>query len=118
MSCLIKLLTPDGLLKPVDYHANSLVDAARFEPHEGVYTIANTFNTFQVLKLDAHLDRLENSARLAHIPLTLDRPRLRKALRDMIAEANWGSVRFRITVPAAEPESALLSIEPFNPPAP
>ena len=117
MPCLIKLLTSNGL-SPVDYQATSLVDAARFEPHEGVYTIASTFNTFQVLKLDAHLDRLENSARLANIPLMLDRPRLRAALRQMIAEAKWGSVRFRITVPADQPECLLLSIEPFNPPAP
>jgi hypothetical protein len=72
MPCLIRLLTPDGL-KPVDYRAESLADAARYEPHDGVYTITNTYNTFQVLKLDGHLDRLENSAGLAGIPLALDR---------------------------------------------
>jgi len=115
--CRINLLTPDGL-KPVDYQADSLAEAARFEPRDGVYTITNTYNTFQVLKLDAHLDRLENSARLAGIPLKLDRPRLRVALRQMISEANFGNVRFRITVPADQPECMILSIEAFKPPAP
>ena len=61
MPCLITLLTPEGL-KPVPYQADSLVEAARFEPHDGIYTITNTYQTFKVLKLDAHLDRLETSA--------------------------------------------------------
>ena len=115
--CRINLLTPDGL-QPVEYQADSLADAAHFEPHDGVYTITNTYHTFQVLKLDAHLDRLESSARLANIPLKLDRPRLRTALRQMIAEANWGDVRFRITAPKDQPDCLILSIEPFSPPAP
>ncbi len=89
MPCLIKRLTPDGL-QAVDYHADSLADAARYEPHDGVYTITNTYHTFQVLKLDAHLDRLEDSARLAGIPLALHRSALRAALRQMIAEAGYG----------------------------
>ncbi len=100
------------------YSADSLVDAARFEPRDGVYTITNSYHTTQVLKLDAHLDRLENSARLAGMPLALDRARLRDALRSMIVEAAYGDVRFRITVPKHEPECLILSIEPFKPPAP
>ena len=43
-------------LQPVDYAADSLQEAAQFEP-DGIYTVTNTFNTNQVLKLDAHLDR-------------------------------------------------------------
>ena len=121
MPCLIRLLTSEGL-KPVDYRADSLGDAARHEPYDGVYTITNTYNTFQVLKLDAHLDRLENSARLSGIPLVVDRARLRAALRQMIAEGYgklWDTaVRFRVTVPRDEPQCLILSIEPFAPPAP
>ena len=117
MPCLIRLLAPAGL-QPVTYSADSLVDAARFEPRDGVYTITNSYHTTQVLKLDAHLDRLENSARLAGMPLALDRARLRDALRSMIVEAAYGDVRFRITVPKHEPECLILSIEPFKPPAP
>lgn len=117
MPCLIKRLTSDGL-QAVEYHAESLADATRYEPHDGIYTITNTYNTCQVLKLDAHLDRLEDSARLAGIPLALDRARLRAALRQMIAEASFGSVRFRITVPKDSPACIILSVEPFKPPAP
>lgn len=111
--CLIKTLTPDGL-QPVTYSADSLDEAAKFEPHDGVYTITNTYDTFKVLKFDAHLDRLEDSARRENIPLTLDRPKLRAALRSMIAETNVGDVRFRITVAQSQPDQPILSVEHFK----
>jgi branched-chain amino acid aminotransferase len=114
--CIIKQLTPDSLYD-VDYTASSLAEAVRFEP-EGIYTVTNTYNTFQVLKLDAHLDRMEESARREGMVFTLDRPRLRAALRQMIADADYGDVRFRVTVPYAQPDFYLLSIEPFSPPSP
>jgi branched-chain amino acid aminotransferase len=111
--CLIKTLTPSGL-QPVSYSADSLDEAAKFEPHDGVYTITNTHDTFKVLKLNAHLDRLEDSARRENIYLTLDRPKLRAALRSIIAEANVGDVRFRITVARSQPDHFILSVEPFK----
>jgi branched-chain amino acid aminotransferase len=114
MPAYIRILTRDGLI-PVSYSADSLADAAPYEPHDGVYTITNTFNTFQALKLDAHLDRLEDSARRENIPLKLDRSRLRHALREMIADAGFGDVRFRITVSRESPQNFILSLEPFKP---
>ncbi|MDX2162741.1 MAG: aminotransferase class IV [bacterium] len=117
MPCIIHTLTPAGL-QPADYTAESLADAARHEPRTGVYTITNTFESIKVLRLDAHLDRLEDSARRSGIPLTLDRPRLRAALRQMIDDSGFGNVRFRITVPADAPSSLILSIEPFHGVAP
>jgi branched-chain amino acid aminotransferase len=108
-------LTPQGL-RPVDYQAASLAEAAHHEPHDGVYTLTNTYQRYQVLKFDAHLDRLEDSAQRENIPLHLDRPALRTALRQMIDEANCGDVRFRITVPRDTPDHLILSVEPFNRP--
>lgn len=115
--CTIKMLTPDGRLNPVNYTADSLAEAVRHEP-EGVYTVTNTYHTFQVLKLDAHLDRMEDSARREGIPLMLDRPRLRAALRQMIEQAGYGDVRFRVTAPREQPDQLVLSLEPFAPPSP
>ncbi len=117
MPCIVKRLTSAGLL-PVDYSAESLADAATHEPSSGVYTVTNTFGTDRVLKLSAHWDRLEDSARRANIPLKLDRPRLQAALRQVIEEAGYGSVRFRVTVPADAPNEFILSVEPFKPLAP
>lgn len=115
--CFIRILRPDGL-HPVDYTAESLNDAAQYEPDDGIYTVTNTFEGNKVLKFDAHLDRMEDSARRAAIPLMLDRARLRAALREMIALANFGDVRFRVTVPHAQPDHFILSLEPFQPLSP
>lgn len=117
MPTLIRILDAQGL-RPAQYSAESLNAAAAHEPEDGVYTVTNTYHTFDVLKLNAHLDRLEDSARRAQIALRLDRGRLRAALRQMIAEAGWGDVRFRVTVGRARPDELLLTIEPFHPPAP
>jgi branched-chain amino acid aminotransferase len=114
VTCVIRRLTPHGL-EAVPYTASSLADAAQYEPRAGVYTITNTYHTTQVLKLDAHLDRLEDSARREEIPLVLDRPRLRAALRELILESGFGDVRFRVTVPKAYPDTLILSIESFKP---
>lgn len=112
MPCMINFLTPEGL-QPAPYTADSLADAVQHEPHDGVYTLANTFERGKVLKLDAHLDRLEDSAARINLPLKLDRPALRQALHQMIEQSGFGDVRFRITVPRDNPEQIILSIEPF-----
>lgn len=114
MPAYIQLLTPDGL-QPVDYSADSLAEAAKYEPDDGIYTVTNTYHTTRVLKIDAHLDRMEDSARRADIPLKLDRARLRGVLRQMILEAHYGDVRFRVTVPRENPENFILTLEPFKP---
>jgi len=116
MPSLIRLLTPDGL-ETVDYSADSLADAVQYEPDDGIYTVANTFNTYNTLKLNAHFDRLEDSARRENIALKLNRQAVRDALRQMIDEANFGSVRFRVTVPRETPDKLILTIEPFHPPS-
>lgn len=116
MPVLVKRLTAAGL---VDFNcaAESLRDAAKHEPYDGVYTVSNTYNRTQSLLLDAHLDRLEYSALRKNISLALDRGRLRRALRQMIDESSFGDARFRISVPTDRPDELTLSIEPFEPPS-
>lgn len=116
MPCYIRLLTPEGL-QPITYAAESLADAVSHEPADGIYTVTNTYHTTKTLKLHAHLDRMEDSARRAGISLQLDRTRLRHALREMILDAGYGDVRFRLTVGARNPASVLISLEPYHPPA-
>jgi branched-chain amino acid aminotransferase len=60
---------------------------------------------------------MEDSARREGIPLTLDRPKLRGAIRQMIAEAEFGDVRFRVTIPRDQPDHAIITLEPYTPPA-
>jgi len=108
----IRRLTPHGL-EAVPYAADSLQAAAQHESADGVYTITNTVNTFQVVKLTAHLERLKDSAERAGIPYVLDDAMLRGALRELIALAGYGDVRFRITIPRDTPDTPILSVEPF-----
>jgi branched-chain amino acid aminotransferase len=117
MPALIRVFSAAGL-HDASYEAESLADAAHHEPQAGVYTVANTFDSTKTLKLASHWDRLEQSAQLAGITLHLDRPRVQAALRQMIEASGYGDVRFRVTVPQAQPDQLLLTIEPFKPLAP
>lgn len=107
------ILTPNGL-EPAPYSVQSLPEAVPYEP-SGVYTVARTFHGDRALLFDAHLDRLEESARLVNIPLRLDRARLRAALRDLLHEADYPDAKFRITVPREHPECIYLALEPYQP---
>ena len=117
MPTLIKRLTAAGLAD-VDYAATSLKDAAQYEPKRGIYTVSRTWRRTRTLMLDAHLARLEDSARHENIALDYDRRRLRAALRRMILDCDFGDVRFRITVAAQKPDEMILTLEPFHPPPP
>lgn len=117
MPTYIKRLTPDGI-SDVNYSADNLKAATDNEPKDGIYTVTNTYNITQTLMLDAHLDRLEDSARREQIALDYDRPTLKASLRQMILDANFGDVKFRITVGRSRPNELILTLEPFIPPAP
>lgn len=114
MPAYIKRLTSNGL-EDVGYSANSLKEAVEYEPNDGIYTVTNTFNQTQTLMFDAHLDRLEDSARRENIPLKLDRDKLKQALRQMILDSGYANVKFRVTVPHQTPDEIILTMEPFSP---
>jgi len=117
MPAIVKRLTAAGLVD-VDYASASLDEAARYEPANGVYTVSNTYHRTRTVLLDAHLDRLEDSARREGFALRYDRQRLRQALRLMIEDSGYCDARFRISIPGDRPSEMLLSIEPFQPPPP
>ncbi|MBI5959373.1 MAG: aminotransferase class IV family protein, partial [Chloroflexi bacterium] len=107
------ILTPEGLI-PTPYQVESLAAAVPHEPR-GVYTAARTFHGDHALLLGAHLDRLEESARLVNIPATLDRARLRAALRSSISRSGYPDAKFRITIPADTPDHIYLALELLHP---
>ena len=117
MPAIVKRLSNQGLVS-VDIGADSLQDASKHEPCKGVYTVSNTYQGTKTLLLDAHLDRMEDSARREGIALRIGRNNLKAALRQMIVASNFGDVRFRISVPADMPDELILSIEPYTAPSP
>lgn len=116
MPALTRILTPDGRLHAPEYAAESLKEAAQYEPDDGVYTTFNTLNTTQTIRLQAHFDRLEDSALRENIPLKLDRALLRRSLRRMIEEFGQGDVRARVTVARQNPDELILTVEPYRKP--
>jgi branched-chain amino acid aminotransferase len=112
-SILTFVLDGDDLV-PTAYTAGSLAEAVAYEP-AGVYTVARTFHGDRALLLDAHLDRLEQSARFVGLPVALDRVRLRAALRDLLHRASYPDSKFRITIPHEQPEHIFLAVGPYEP---
>lgn len=115
MAAIVRRLSPRGL-ENVEHTASSLAEAVAFEPVDGVYTVGKTWQCTKALLFDAHLDRLEASARYQRIPLAYDRQQLKAALRATILASDFGDVRFRISVPTSQPDSLLISLEPYRPP--
>lgn len=107
-------LLADGSLQSTPYTATSLADAATKEPN-GVYTVARTYKRDHVLLFDDHLDRLEQSARLTGLSVRLDRPAVRKALRELIERSGYAESRYRITIPQNAPDTLILSLEMYKP---
>src|SRR5579859_4847482 len=105
---LTAVLTPNGL-EPTPYSATSLDDAAEHEP-QGVYTVARTYKRDHVLLFNDHLDRLEQSARLIGLDITLDRAALRQALHAVIDRSGYPESRFRVTIPQDAPDTLILSV--------
>ena len=106
------VLLPSGILQFTHSTGDSLNDVV--EP-DGVYTVTQTHHRIKSLLLDAHLDRLEESARLENIPLRLDRAQLRRALRKLIDVTGYPESRFRITIPRDNPEQIYFALEHLLP---
>lgn len=113
MSTIIAILNRDGSLQPAPFQANTMAEAAALEP-PGIYTVSRTFDHDKCILLDAHFDRLEESAQLEGIPLELDRERARSALRSLVDRAGYREARFRLTIPREDPQQLFLTIEPLQ----
>lgn len=93
--------------------AGSLSELALSEP-EGVYTVLRTFKGNQVVLLDRHLDRLEESARLEGHSIHLDRGALRRGMGELIRQTGYSESRLRITVPYDSGCALYISLEPLD----
>jgi len=100
---------------PVGYEADSLAEAARYEPDDGVYGVFATWHGHRVVCLSRHLDRLEDSARRAGFSLTLDRELLRAQLRRLLRESGYAEARIRISA-APGRETLTVGMEPYKGP--
>lgn len=103
-------------LCPLDLAAENLDEASRRLP-DGIYTTLRTFDGTRFLHLDAHLDRLEDSARVLGRDLVLDRSRLCRTLADVLSRIEFPESRVRITIPLESGDTSpevYVSAEPFE----
>jgi len=88
--------------------------AMRLPP--GVYTTFRTYEGNLFLRLDRHLARLEESARLLGHPITVDHERIRRALVEILDRTGFPESRFRVVVSLTsdgQPGDIYISIQPF-----
>ena len=81
---------------------------------EGVYTALRTYPGARVLHLDAHFDRLADSARLEGVELSLDAETLRKAIATTVASTGFPLTRVRVTVCLTPPTRIFVAAEEFQ----
>lgn len=85
----------------------------------GVYTTFRTYNHDQVLWLESHFHRLEESAKIINRPIHLEYPKIRQALREIIALSPEQELRIRLTInPDISPAVVYISQERLITPAP
>jgi branched-chain amino acid aminotransferase len=99
----------------------------------GAYTTFRTYQVLKALRLENHLQRLVQTARLAGVSLSICQPGLRSAIRQALALYHAGfftgnldeglparqDVRLRLTIDLErQPGQAYLAIEPLCTPSP
>ncbi len=107
-------ITADGT-ENLDFSGNTL-DAVSTQLPNGAYTTFRTYDHDHVYRLNAHFDRLEESTAFLGRPIHLDRDHIRRALQQVLEEANCPESRIRLTVPLNANQSApttYISVEPF-----
>ena len=109
----IVIHTQSGEHVPAPYQVENLTALALIEP-SGIYTVARTYQDSKAVLLDAHFDRLEESARLENIPLDLNRQAIRQTLRELIEQAAYTESRFRLTIPREQPDQVIIALEPLD----
>ena len=87
----------NGEIHCLDYGTKSIADTSKYTPL-GSYTSFKTYDSFGVLRLSQHLDRLEKTAQLAGFDISLDKQALKDTLTTLIAFAPIGEKRVRVTI--------------------
>lgn len=89
------------------------LDQVSHQLPSGAYTTLRTYHHTRVLRLDAHFDRLEETAALAGQPLVLDRLAIRAAMREILGGFPTDrEIRIRLTIDLEQqPGTLFISTE-------
>lgn len=120
MGRIVTFRAHHDLLERLKIEADTL-DEATLKTQHGVYTVLRIYPGRCVLRLDHHLQRMRRSAELLAQPYRVEDFWLRQMLLRAVVEAEQAGIqspRVRLTIPFDAPDTALLAVEPYNPPAP
>ncbi len=113
-------VTPVGAVLQEAYpnRARISLDSAQAQLPDGAYTTLRTFERYKTLPLEAHFERLEQTAQLAGQPLKLERKLLRQALRlAVVAYLPGRELRLRLFIDLQEqPGTAYILCEELRTP--
>ena len=108
----------DGRIVTLEYGTKTIAETSKYTP-VGAYTSFRTYNSFGVLRLTKHLDRLEETAKLAGFDIKLDRESLIDTLIALLAVSRAEEKRIRITIDLEKQIGEIyIAMEPLKVPAP
>ncbi len=105
-------------LTPLPVEAETLDEATLLLGVHGTYSVFRIYPGERVLRLQRHLERMRRSAALLGQPYPLSDAWLREAVRRAVRATGLEAPRVRLTVPFGAPDTALILLEPFEPPPP
>lgn len=81
----------------------------------GVYTVTRTYQGNKFVLLEAHLERLRESALLEGFPFQWEPREIFSGLRELLEVAGFPDARVRLALPEAHPQQLHLAAEPLSP---
>ncbi len=108
----------EGNVIPLQYGTKNIAETSPYTP-VGAYTTFRTYNRFGVLRLSRHLDRLEETSRLAGFEIKLDRHELKTILVSLLSDSVPEEKRIRVTIDLEKQVGTLyIAMETLSVPAP
>lgn len=108
----------NGKIDTIELGTRTIAETEKCTPI-GAYTSFRTYDSFGVLRLTKHLDRLEETARLAGYEIELDRDDLKSTLTALLAVSTPGEKRIRVTIDLERNIGRIyIAMEPLKVPAP
>ncbi len=117
MGSVVVFRAVDTALERLPIRVGTL-DEATLRTGHGTYTVFRLYPGGRVLRLGHHLARMRHSAALLGQQFPHSDARLRDVIRRAVAASGIDLPRVRLMVPYAEPDTAIVALEPFSPPPP
>ncbi|NDJ53926.1 MAG: hypothetical protein GYB68_12700 [Chloroflexi bacterium] len=103
-------------IEALDIQATSLDDATLQTGH-GVYAVLRIYPGPKALRVSAQLDRMRSSAALLDQPFPLSNQQMQTWMRQALAQVEFPTPRLRVTVLHDEPDTAIITVEDYQPPS-